>query len=77
MLLRALHHSIGDRGDAGGGVYIYKRLIYFILYLVKFRCDKMPQNVAAKLWSFVAWSSVTYIENTGVGDLTLLRYSLS
>ena len=37
------------------------------------------QNAAKSfctLWSFVAWSSMTYIENIGVGDLVLLRCSL-
>ena len=40
---------------------------------------RVIQNAAkrfCKLWSFVAWSSVTYIENTGVGDLVLVRCSL-
>jgi hypothetical protein len=41
-----LYHSIGDRGDTGGDVYFYKRLNFFTLYLVLFRCYTMPQKVS-------------------------------
>src|SRR4029450_10736585 len=33
-----LHHSIGDRGNAGGGVHLYKRLNSFTLCLVNGLC---------------------------------------
>jgi hypothetical protein len=41
-----LHHSISDRGDDGGGVYLYKQLNSFTLCLVKFHCDKIPHLVS-------------------------------
>ena len=57
-------------------MYLYKHLIYITLWLIQLRVIQNAAKSFCKLWSFVAWSSMTYIENTGVGDLVWLRCSL-